>query len=74
MVVRALNDRTRELSREPVDWPARANSDRWSLGVALSGLELPQGSRAQRKPMFPVELSGVFEVRAATRYRLHQDR
>ena len=27
----------------------------------------PQASRAQRKPRFPVELSGVLELRAATR-------
>jgi hypothetical protein len=30
-------------------------------------------SRAQRKPMFVVELSGVFDVRAATLYRLQYE-
>ena len=30
-------------------------------------------SRTQRKLMFVVALSGVFEVRAATRYRLQYD-
>ncbi len=30
-------------------------------------------SAATRNPMFPVELSGVFAVRAATRYRLQYD-
>ncbi|MDQ1469394.1 MAG: hypothetical protein QOJ99_874 [Bryobacterales bacterium] len=30
-------------------------------------------SRAHRKPMFVVELSGVFDVRAATRYRLQYE-
>ncbi len=32
--------------------------------------DLGQASRTQRKPMLPVELSGVLRVRAATRYRL----
>ena len=30
-------------------------------------------SAATRKPVLPVELSGVFELRAATRYRLQYE-
>jgi hypothetical protein len=37
------------------------------LHVAMTQRESRYGSRAQRKPMLPVELSGVFELRAATR-------
>ncbi len=33
----------------------------------------PSTSTTQRKPVLPVELSGVFWLRAATRYRLQYD-
>jgi hypothetical protein len=38
--------------------------------IARAEGERTQMSCATRKPMFPVELSGVLELRAANRYRL----
>lgn len=48
--------------------PANSSVDRNDHGLA----HMPDEgwSTAHRKPMCPVVLSGVFEVRAATRYRL----
>jgi hypothetical protein len=43
---------------------------------SLSHLQRPvaQTSRTHRNPTFVAELSGIFEVRAATRYRLQYER
>ena len=38
------------------------------------GIARIHSDRAQRKPQLPVELSGVFELRASTRERLQYDR
>lgn len=44
------------------------------IGPSLTAIRSQSASMTQRKPMLPVELSGVFFERAATRYRLHHDR
>src|SRR5690606_23296297 len=44
-----------------------------SAAAQLPDESQPATSATQRNPMFPVELSGVLWVRAATRYRLQYD-
>jgi hypothetical protein len=65
-----LSDRGHRWRPYRCPWPLAVLVCPWARGRTRRGAERTAGrvqSAAQRKPMWPVELSGVLAVRAATR-------